>query len=130
MCTPEKVKEVRHWIGATLADNAVHTDVINAILLAASEAVTNSIMHAYKPKREGRVDVTLRFLNNVVQVSVRDYGSGMNMEHYDTPDITIASEGGYGIYLIQTLMSDVRLVPHTDGTELVMCIALKHESAL
>ncbi len=123
LCTPDKVKDVREWIAAALADHAVHTEIIDKILLAASEAITNCVVHAYKPTREGRVDVIIRFNDGEVELTVRDYGSGLRMEQYDTPDTEKASEGGYGIYLIRSLMDDVRLLPHADGTELTMRIS-------
>ena len=123
LCTPDKVKNVREWIAAALAANAVPQDAVDKIMLAASEAVTNCVVHAYKPAREGRVDVTIVFSATDVAVTVRDFGSGLNMEHYDTPDTNKASEGGYGIYLIRSLMDDVRLTPHVDGTELTMSIS-------
>ena len=123
LCTPDKVKDVREWIAAALAYHAVHTEIIDKILHAASEAITNCVVHAYKPTREGRVDVIIRFNDGEVELTVRDYGSGLRMEQYDTPDTEKASEGGYGIYLIRSLMDDVRLLPHADGTELTMRIS-------
>jgi serine/threonine-protein kinase RsbW len=122
-CTPEKVKEVRNWIAEALFDRGVHPDVVNRILLAASEAVTNCIVHGYKPAREGRVDVSMDIEDTSVRLSIRDYGSGLQMDQYDSPDTDMASEGGYGIYLIRSLMDDVILVPRPDGTELQMAIS-------
>jgi serine/threonine-protein kinase RsbW len=123
LCTPDKVKDVRDWIAASLVGHAVDSEIITKILLAASEAITNCVVHAYKATREGRVDVAIRFKDGEVELTVRDYGSGLRMEQYDTPDTEKASEGGYGIYLIRSLMDDVQLVPHTDGTELTMRIS-------
>lgn len=123
LCTPDKVKDVRDWIGATLAAHAVPADIVSKLLLAGSEAITNCVVHAYKSTREGKVDVTLGFGDREISLIVRDYGSGLRMEQYDTPDTDQASEGGYGIYLIRSLMDDVRLLPHSDGTELIMSIA-------
>lgn len=122
-CTPDKVKDVREWIAAALAGQAVPPEVATKILLAASEAITNCVVHGYKPSREGRVDITLTFNGGDVGLTVRDFGSGLMMEQYDTPDTDKAWEGGYGIYLIRSLMDDVRLLPHADGTELQMTIS-------
>ncbi|MGE5314427.1 MAG: ATP-binding protein [Acidobacteriota bacterium] len=121
-CTPENVKDVRTWISGTLLTGGVEPDVVNRILLAASEAVTNCIVHGYKPRREGRVDVSIDIGMPSVQLVVRDYGAGLQMDQYDSPDTDLASEGGYGIYLIRSLMDDVRLAPQIDGTELTMTI--------
>jgi serine/threonine-protein kinase RsbW len=123
LCTPDKVKDVREWIATSLGDHAVSPEIVTKILLAASEAITNCVVHAYKPLREGKVDVTIEFTDDEVGLTVRDYGSGLRPEAYDTPDTEKASEGGYGIYLIRTLMDDVQLLPHADGTELIMRIS-------
>jgi anti-sigma regulatory factor (Ser/Thr protein kinase) len=121
-CTPAKVKEVRTWIAEALAETGINADILNRVLLASSEAVTNCIVHGYDPSHEGRVDVTLDVEGTGIHLTVRDYGSGLQMDQYDAPDTEKAGEGGYGIYLIRSLMDDVRLVPQPDGTELRMSI--------
>ncbi|HLP16114.1 MAG TPA: ATP-binding protein [Bacteroidota bacterium] len=124
-CTPEKVKEIRNWIADTLIDTGIHADIVNRVLLASSEAVTNCIVHGYKPAREGRVDVSLEIDGSTIRLNIRDYGIGMRMDQYDSPDTDIASEGGYGIYLIRSLMDDVQLIQQPVGTELKMSISTK-----
>jgi serine/threonine-protein kinase RsbW len=123
LCTPDKVKDVRDWIAAALVARNVREEIINKLLLAASEAITNCVVHGYKDTREGTVDVILGITDAEIQLVVRDYGSGLKMEQYDTPDTEKAAEGGYGIYLIRSLMDDVRLLPQSDGTELTMKIS-------
>ena len=52
-------------------------DEIGDIKTAVSEAVTNSIVHAY-PKGIGYVDINMKlFSNNEVYISIRDYGIGI-----------------------------------------------------
>lgn len=123
--TAEKVTEVRHWITEALEAGGITPEIIHRFTLAASEAVTNCIVHGYKPDRQGRVDLTMEIDDTSVRLTVRDFGSGLQMDDYDSPDTEKASEGGYGIYLIRSLMDDVRLIPRTDGTELTMSIFVK-----
>jgi stage II sporulation protein AB (anti-sigma F factor) len=60
-------------------------DELSDIKTAVSEAVTNSIVHAYNME-VGKIDLTVRLLEgNIVYIRIKDYGCGI-------PDINRAME--------------------------------------
>ncbi len=62
---------------------------VGEIKTAVSEAVTNCIVHAYRGTVSGRIEMTLRILeNNILYIKIKDRGCGI-------PDIKKAMEPMY-----------------------------------
>ncbi len=120
LCTPSTIKNVRHWIAGVLLDHGAPTPFVNDLVLAASEAVTNSVTHSYEPTLEGVVDVQVLFWGKEVQLVVRDYGASFAFKEFTAPDLTIPHEGGYGLFLIRALVNSVTVVSLDRGTEVRM----------
>src|SRR5579875_3771460 len=74
--TPEAVGRVRADLAAFAAGHGMHARRIEDVRLAASEAVTNVVLHAY-PARAGTVHVTARLADGALWISVRDFGVGV-----------------------------------------------------
>ena len=119
-CSLETIKDVRQWIVDVLSSNNTPKEVVTDLILAASEAVTNSVVHGYAKTRRGRVDLRLEVTNGFVSLTVRDYGSGFGRKLYTKPDTSVAQEGGYGVYLVHSLMDEVTLTSLDPGTEVRM----------
>ena len=124
-CSVETIREVRKWIADTLAGERTPRDIVEGILLAASEAVTNAVVHGYEKSRRGRVDVRIQVAVDSIAITVRDYGTGFGRKPYTPPDTSVPHEGGYGVFLLRNLMDDVKVTTHEDGTEVHMVKALK-----
>lgn len=124
-CSLETIKEVRQWIADVLSAQHAPVDVVNDVVLAASEAVTNSIVHGYAATRQGRVDMSVQLSEGSISLTIRDYGSGLGRKPYTAPDTSIPHEGGYGVYLVRSLMDEVTLLSLDKGTELRMKKVIK-----
>ncbi len=124
-CSLETIKEVRQWVVDVLSAQQAPEDVINDVVLAVSEAVTNAVVHGYEKTHKGRVDLSVQVSSAAISLTVRDYGSGFGQKFYTAPDTTTPHEGGYGVYLVHTLMDEVRLLSHDGGTELQMKKVIK-----
>ena len=108
-----------------LNSQRVPESVVNDVILAASEAVTNAVVHGYEETRRGIVDLSLNVSADSVSLSVRDYGTGFGKKPYAAPDTRIPHEGGYGVYLVHSLMDEVTVTPLDKGTEVRMKKAIK-----
>ena len=124
-CSLERIKEVRQWIVDVLISQHTPEAVVDDVILAASEAVTNSVVHGYEETRRGTVDLSLQVSADSVSLTIRDYGTGFGKKPYAAPDTRIPHEGGYGVYLVHTLMDEVTLTSLENGTELRMKKAIK-----
>ena len=83
--------------------------------MAATEAVTNVVRHAYQPPG-GSVTLTATASADELVVVVADEGRGMR-------SLTLQSDpkgGGMGLALIRELCAHVRIEPTNTGTTLTM----------
>lgn len=83
--------------------------VIYNAQLAAHEACTNIVDHAYPDQPEGRIAITLTLDHHQRQliVDLRDTGEGFDPSSTTMPDLDQAHEHGYGLFLIHSLMDEV-----------------------
>ena len=102
---PRTLSRVRRSLHRWLSVNGVPRPISEEIVLASTEAVTNSIRHAYGPG-DGWVEIQARLDDGHVDVEVRDGGKwrplrggdggrGLGMIHACMPEVTI-ERGGSG----------------------------------
>lgn len=127
-CSLETMKDVRRWIVDVLSAQAVPEDVLSDVVLASSEAVTNAVVHGYEETRRGRVDLKIQISDSSVSLTIRDYGSGLGRKPYAPPDTSLPHEGGYGVYLLHSLMDEVEIVSLDKGTEVRMQKVIKPDT--
>ncbi len=82
------------------------------IALAVDEACTNVIKHAHHFDIRRLIDIQISIDSEKIMITITDKGSGFNVRAVKDPDlkkyIQESRHGGLGIYLIKTLMDDVR----------------------
>ncbi len=93
-------------------------DDIEDLKIASSEAITNAIQHAYSEKENGEVVIGCALYNEKLEIMVADYGRSFNYEeikekvgpYHEDDDIQFIREGGLGLYLIECLMDEVKVL--------------------
>ncbi|MEU8289204.1 ATP-binding protein [Micromonospora sp. NPDC048905] len=103
---PTSAAAMRRDVRLTLDDLDVDPDVLEDLLLAASEAMNNAVEHAQRPSRL-EVRVRLQVGGGRVRISVRDFGTWR--------DRRPAMDRGRGA-LLMNAYGDVRLVSTAEGT--------------
>lgn len=103
---------------------------ITDIKTAVSEAVTNSIVHAYKDAI-GTIFITLRILSdNKAYIKIRDTGCGIqDVEKAMEPLFTTApndERAGLGFAVMQSFMDKVKVLSKGKGTTVIMSKKLKN----
>ena len=109
-------------------------DELGDIKTAVSEAVTNSIVHGY-PDSIGRVVVKVRiFEGNVVEITVRDYGVGIDdIELARTPMFTTGGDerSGMGFTIMESFTDSLKVNSQTGkGTTVTMRVRLSSRVGL
>jgi len=104
-------------------------DQLNDIKTAVSEAVTNCVVHAY-PDCIGTVYITATIKNNVLTITVRDKGVGINdIQQAMAPMYTSDAAGeraGLGFAVMQAFMDKVKVYSKPGkGTKVVMTINIE-----
>jgi serine/threonine-protein kinase RsbW len=113
---PEYVGIVRLTLSGIANRLGFTYDEIEDIKLAAGEACTNAVQHAYSESGgEGRLKVSCRLYPDRIVIDVADEGKGFPFSSVKETlgpldpglDIEDVAEGGLGLYLIHSLMDEV-----------------------
>jgi serine/threonine-protein kinase RsbW len=83
------------------------------IQLAAHEACTNIVNHAYGNSGEGRISIklTLDFTPSRLTIELQDEGRPFDPSEYSSPNLDEVRIHGYGLFLIENLMDSVVYTP-------------------
>lgn len=97
---------------------------ITDIKTAVSEAVTNSIIHGYKDKKDGIVEITAELNKNEITIIIVDHGCGIDdIEQAREPLYTSRPDlerSGMGFTVMETFMDNVEIESSKTGTKIRM----------
>lgn len=90
---------------------------IEDLKVAISEAITNAVTHAYDGENEGEITLGFGVYEDRLEVMVADRGVSFNLNEVrkeigpfkDTESVENLREGGFGLFLINTLMDKVEI---------------------
>src|SRR3954469_3123108 len=88
---------------------AIPDDTMADLKLALTEAVSNSVRHAYGENGDGHVDVTYELRPDAIGIQVLDDGEGFDPEETPSFEGEELSEGGLGIAIIKTIADEFEL---------------------
>ena len=109
---PESVAQARNALGDFAREAGADDEQLDAIRLAASEAVTNAVMHAYQESRRGMVQVSATYVEDELWMLIADAGDGLR-PRAKSPGL------GLGLVLIAQLADDFQILSRgSGGTEL------------
>ena len=110
----ENLAEIREFINSAAEDSGFSKEAIDNIILAVDEACTNIIKHAYKYFPDGKIILTLKTDKNTFTIDIIDYGKSFEPGLVPNPDLQKYFDekrvGGLGMYLMKTLMDDVKYI--------------------
>lgn len=132
---PEFVAVIRLTLSGIANRMGFSYDEIEDLKIATSEACTNAVQHAYKRNdQEGEVVVGFGMYENRLEVMVADTGDSFNFQaakqeigpYSKNDSVEFLREGGLGLYLIETLMDEVK-IHHEEGVTVFMIKYLEGE---
>lgn len=114
---PQYVSVIRLTISGLAMRVGFTYDEIEDLKIATSEAVTNVVHHAYNANEEGEVVIGCALFEDKIEIMVADYGVSFNFEevkskigpYREDENVELLREGGLGIYLMETLMDEVKV---------------------
>lgn len=111
-------------------------DEIEDLKIATSEAVTNAVQHAYQSAEDGDVLIGFAIFEDRLEIIVSDRGQTFDLDQVrgetgpyqntEETNVEVLREGGLGLYLIETLMDQVR-IHQQDGVTVLMTKFLEGE---
>ena len=114
--TSSSLPDLRRSVAQTLGD--LNQEVVDDVLLALDEAVSNAIRHGSRGGEQ--VQVTVESDDEWVEMTVRDGGPTPRLPHLPAEPPPVLQTGGRGLWLILQLVDEVRLQRIEDGTRLTM----------
>jgi serine/threonine-protein kinase RsbW len=106
---PEYITLCRLALTGLAQMRAIGEDVMADLKLALTEAVSNSVRHAYGPGGDGHVDVTYELDGDRLGVEVVDDGAGFDPDEAPSFEGGELSEGGLGIAIIRSIADEFEI---------------------
>jgi anti-sigma regulatory factor (Ser/Thr protein kinase) len=107
----DNLDEIREFVGDGARRVGFSDKDIYAIQLAADEASSNIIEHAYAGTTGGKLEVELSVSDNELKIIMRDHGKPFDPSSVPEPnvkaDLSERKIGGLGMYLMRKLMDEV-----------------------
>jgi serine/threonine-protein kinase RsbW len=103
----DQVARARQWLSDQARAAGVPERQIQEMGLVVSEACANVIKHAYRGELGHQITLRLDIDQSKVVLSIRDCGAPFDPESYIPPDLDEPREGGYGIFIMRSLMDEV-----------------------
>ena len=99
-------------------------EVIEDLKIAVSEACTNAVQHAYSEDEVGEVIIGFGIYEDKLEMMVADSGKSFDFiqtknelgPYTESSTVDQLAEGGLGLYLIEALMDEVRVLNHSGVT--------------
>jgi len=110
----ENLSLIRDFINSSASEINIPKDIVENIILAVDEACTNIIKHAYKYAPDGDILIKVKPSSTKFVISIIDNGISFEPETIPEPDLQKYYRqrrvGGLGIYLMRTLMDEVKYI--------------------
>lgn len=102
----------------------IDAPILDDLLLAVNEAVTNIIVHGYRGKA-GEIELSMEVMDDALVLRLRDQAPLFNPTTVASPNLAIPIEqrqlGGMGIHLMRSAVDDlIYQVTPTGGNELIL----------
>jgi serine/threonine-protein kinase RsbW len=103
--------EIREFVGEAASQVGFSEKEIYSIQLAADEASTNIIEHAYAGREGGQIEIDCTVAGDELKIILRDKGRSFDPSSIPEPnvkaDLSERKIGGLGMYLMRKLMDEV-----------------------
>ena len=82
-------------------------DFRNELVTAFGEAFNNIVIHGYRDRSDGMLDVEAEMNSKGMCVRLIDTGNQVNFSQCEPPDLTAMPESGMGVFLIHAFVDEV-----------------------
>lgn len=122
----DNLDEIREIVGEAARQIGFSDKEIYAIQLAADEASSNIIEHAYAGIKGGKLEIDVNTSANELKIIMRDRGKSFDPSSVPEPnvkaDLSERKIGGLGMYLMRKLMDEVSYESSPDNGNILTMI--------
>lgn len=120
----EFLDEIRDMVAEVARGGGFSEKSIYSLQLAADEAASNIIEHAYEGEADASLFMTCDIKGDQIVITMRDTGKSFNPSSVKEPnlkaDLSERQIGGLGVYLMRKLMDTVHYESSRSGNLLTM----------
>lgn len=118
----EQIEAVEELAESAADQMGFSEDERDSLAIAVTEAVNNAILHGNGQDASKKVRIKFLFQESRLTVHIKDEGGGFNPDQVRDPlaPENLLKESGRGIFILSSLMDDVRYEFHDDGTEIIL----------
>jgi anti-sigma regulatory factor (Ser/Thr protein kinase) len=102
---------IREFVGEAAEQAGFSGKEVYAVQLAADEACSNVIEHAYAGQPDGEIEVDCDVMGGQITIVIHDHGKEFDISTVRKPnlsrDLSEREVGGLGVFLIYKLMDEV-----------------------
>jgi serine/threonine-protein kinase RsbW len=106
-----RLEQARAFVAEHVLQAGYPDAVAEAFTLSVDEACTNVIKHAYGGAADGLIGITVRVLDDRLEVRIQDTGRAFERSTYQEPDLAALTRrrrgGGLGVHIMHRLMDEV-----------------------
>jgi serine/threonine-protein kinase RsbW len=117
---PLHLREARGWLVGLMLDRGFAAEDARDLAVAFSEACANVHRHAYGGRSDGRLELSVTIEDDEVVVALDHDGLPFDPAQVSPPDLRRPAEGGYGMYLIASLVDEVSFGEAGSGQRLAL----------
>ncbi len=122
----EELTAIRQFVGSAALDCGLDGPHVEELQTAAHEATTNAIRHGLREFSNESISYVVERLSNGVRITLRFAGAPFIATRVQRPDIFAYRESGYGLFIIQEMLSHVTYGRTDDGLNTVTMTKLRH----
>lgn len=117
---PIRLREARRWVSRLTLEAGLEPAQGHDLSVAFSEVCANVHRHAYRGRRDGRVEIRVQIEDDRIVLTLDHQGERFDPREYRPPDLARPAESGYGMYLIERLVDDVSFEDRGLGGRVVL----------
>jgi sigma-B regulation protein RsbU (phosphoserine phosphatase) len=97
-------------------------NVVDALELAAQEATSNIIRHAYSGRQDRKIRIVMEIMPDFARVQLGHSGEDFNPNSVPEPSFDGSREGGFGLYIIRNVMDHVDFLQNDSGESILSLV--------
>jgi serine/threonine-protein kinase RsbW len=105
----ENLRIVENAIDEMSSQIGINQDNYGKIMVCTMEAVNNAVVHGNKSIESKSVEIVITYINDYLEISVRDEGPGFKFDSVPDPTRTenIENVSGRGVFLMRRLADKI-----------------------
>jgi anti-sigma regulatory factor (Ser/Thr protein kinase) len=117
---PANLSAAREAVEQLALGGGLNATATGEVGLCVNEALANVMRHAYGGVSDQPIELEARWNDDVLTITIRDWGSGENPEARPEKKHDPLKPGGLGLICLRKLMDEITFVPQADGMLLTM----------